>query len=109
MVTPSCSLSFLRLECVRGSPERAGVEAVGVKREDLVVELLCCVRGLGDAVEVAEVLARLFDDLRGGDPARAGALARQNLALRQTPRARALVRRATGHLKSSDAPASTSR
>ncbi len=45
----------------------------------------------------------------GGDPARAGALARQNLALRQTPRARALVRRATGHLKSSDAPASTSR
>ncbi len=45
----------------------------------------------------------------GGDPARAGALARQNLALRQSPRARALVRRATGHLKSSDAPASTSR
>jgi len=45
----------------------------------------------------------------GGDPARAGALAQQNLALRQTPRARALVRRATGHLKSSDALASTSR
>jgi len=45
----------------------------------------------------------------GGDPERALRLARQNLALRQTPRARALVRRATGHLKSSDAPASTSR
>jgi len=57
-------LSFLRLECVRGSPERAGVKAVGVKREDLAVELLCSVRGLGDAVEVAEVLAGLCDDLR---------------------------------------------
>jgi hypothetical protein len=32
-------------------------------------------------------------------------LARQNLSLRQTPRA--LVRRATGHLKCSDTPAST--
>ncbi|HLQ23922.1 MAG TPA: hypothetical protein VK132_11990, partial [Gemmatimonadales bacterium] len=34
----------------------------------------------------------------GGDPERALRLARQNLALRQTPRARALARRATGHL-----------
>jgi tetratricopeptide (TPR) repeat protein len=44
----------------------------------------------------------------GDDPERALWLARQNLALRQTPRARALVRRATDHLKSSDTPASTS-
>ena len=33
----------------------------------------------------------------GGDPERALRLARQNLALRQTPRARALVRHASGH------------
>ncbi len=34
----------------------------------------------------------------GGDPERALSLARQNLSLRQTPRARALVRRSSGHL-----------
>jgi hypothetical protein len=33
----------------------------------------------------------------GGDPKRALGLARQNLALRQTPRARALVRRSSEH------------
>ena len=33
----------------------------------------------------------------GGDPGRALWLARQNLSLRQTPRARALVRRSSGH------------
>ena len=33
----------------------------------------------------------------GGDPERALRLARQNLALRQTPRARALVRRSSAH------------
>jgi tetratricopeptide (TPR) repeat protein len=33
----------------------------------------------------------------GGDPARALRLARQNLSLRQTPRARELVRRSSGH------------
>ena len=33
----------------------------------------------------------------GGDPDRALRLARQNLALRQTPRARALVRRSSAH------------
>jgi tetratricopeptide (TPR) repeat protein len=33
----------------------------------------------------------------GGDPERALSLARQNLSVRQTPRARALVRRASGH------------
>lgn len=44
----------------------------------------------------------------GGDPKHALRLARQNLALRQTPRARALVRRATGRIGSSDAAASPS-
>jgi tetratricopeptide (TPR) repeat protein len=34
----------------------------------------------------------------GGDPDRALRLAQQNLSLRQTPRARALVRRASGHV-----------
>lgn len=34
----------------------------------------------------------------GGDPDRALRLAQQNLSLRQTPRARALVRRASGHI-----------
>ena len=44
----------------------------------------------------------------GGDPERALSLARQNLSLRQTPRARALVRRARAERKQSRCLASTS-
>src|SRR5258708_17578686 len=58
------AFSGLPFERPSGNPKRIRVNAFGVDGQDLVVQLPARLRCLSDAVEVADVLTRLFDDPR---------------------------------------------
>jgi hypothetical protein len=55
---------MLWLQRLRSHPDHVRVDPVGVERNDLGVEVSRRTRCFGDAVEVADVLPGLLDDLR---------------------------------------------